>query len=456
MSNYTLQSRIAHLVSSPLFRICLLGGLVLLLLIPIRMVAMIIEERQHTRNSAMQEVSSKWGGQQVLLGPKIFIPYLRKIVETLPDGKEKTRTETQYATFLPEDLEIKGTLDSEVRYRGIYEVPLYSLKLAFNGSFKKPDFSGWEIAEEDILWNQANLLVGCADVRGIQNQVVLEWNEGAPTSPQPGVGEVKQFDFEPGLSSNGGVGIHVPLHEQVKSESATFSFNLSLNGCYGVRFTPLGKSSVIRIESDWKAPSFNGSCLPTERILNAKGFTAEWRSSVLGRNYPQKWISSDKFGEYLADSQFGVDLITPVDHYRMAQRSVKYAILFLVMTFVTLWLFEVLGNLRIHPVQYLLIGAAMCLFYLLQFSLSEHLGFDAAYALATLAVVLVTVFYCYSVLHSPVRAGIVCLILVLLYGYLYVVLGNQDYALLIGSIGLFASLSAIMYLTRHVDWSRGK
>ena len=215
---------------------------------------------------------------------------------------------------------------------------------------------------------------------------------------------------------------------------------------------PFGRETSVSLRSNWPHPSFQGNWLPAKRAVTDHGFEASWSIPFLGRNYPQAWNDGTSMSETVAASKFGLDLITPVDEYRMAERSTKYAGLFILLTFATIWLIEVLARLRVHPIQYLLVGAAMCLFFLLELALSEHLGFAPAYAVASVAVVGLIASYSLAALHSPRRAGVVGGLVAALYAYLYVLLKNEDYALLIGSVGLFLMLAAVMYLTRRIDW----
>ncbi len=227
---------------------------------------------------------------------------------------------------------------------------------------------------------------------------------------------------------------------------------LSLNGSAGIFFAPFGRETTVKLSSAWPDPSFQGAWLPGERSVNPEGFSAEWKIPFLGRSYSQSWDSTLDPASAIQSSLFGVRLISPVDQYRMAERSAKYAALFLLLTFGSLWLFEVLAKIRIHSLQYLLVGAAMCLFYLLELSLSEHIGFLAAYLLAVLSVLALVFGYCAAVLGGVARAAIITGVLAALYAYLYILLMNQDYALLAGSLGLLVILAVVMYLTRKVDW----
>ncbi len=423
-------------------RVIQLVFLVLILQIPVLMIREVIGERRGTRDEAVREVTSKWGDCQTIMGPKVVVPYHRRYTETNSKGVEEIRTQRSYACFMPDALDVTSRIDTEVRYRGIYKVLLYRMTSQFTGSFKKPDFSGWEIAPEDVLWSDAYVEVDIADTGSILGRVQMTWNG-------------KEIEFEPGAGEFPGdrKGIHAPIGAATNIENATFSFPLTLNGSEGAYFAPVGMRTRVSLESNWFAPSFQGEWLPITWEPTPEGFKAEWDIPYLGRNTPQRWIHSESPPTL---PTFGVNLITPVDQYRMAERSCKYALLFLCLTLGSLWLFEVLVGIRIHTVQYLLVSAAMCLFFLLELSLSEHIGFMAAYGLATLGVVSAVVAYCVTVLHQLRRAFTIGSVLVVLYGYLYVVLQNQDYALLMGSLGLFMGLCAVMYLTRNVDWSAGR
>jgi inner membrane protein len=208
----------------------------------------------------------------------------------------------------------------------------------------------------------------------------------------------------------------------------------------------------VELQSNYPHPSFQGNWLPAERTVSDASFTARWSIPYLGRNYPQAWTAGESMHQAIEGSRFGVDLVDPVDQYRMADRSVKYAGLFILLTFAAVWLIEVLASVRVHPIQYLLLGSALCLFYLLELSLSEHLGFLFSYAIASVAIIGMVAAYCAVILHRMSRAVVVGSGVALLYAYLYTLLMNEDYALLAGSIGLFLILAAIMYATRHVDW----
>jgi inner membrane protein len=231
-----------------------------------------------------------------------------------------------------------------------------------------------------------------------------------------------------------------------------FRIPLRVKGSQTIRFAPMAKSTQVKLGANWPHPSFQGNWLPDKREISGQGFSADWSIGYLGRGFPQAWQHGEDYSKNVCDSLFGVELGSPVDEYRMAERSVKYALLFLGLTFVLIWLYEVLGTFKVHPIQYLLLGGAICLFYLLLLALAEHVGFGIAYALGAVLVTAQVSTYSAVALKSKWRALVLGSVVGGLYVYLYVLLQLQDYALLIGAIGLFVALSVIMYATRRVDW----
>ena len=437
----SVEGLLSSVRSSQMLRLLSVGFLALLLQIPIAMIGGLVSERQERRQEAVAEVSSKWGNAQAITGPALVVPYTHRRTETSAGGQQITRTETRNAIFLPEQLRARGSIDSEIRSRGIFTVPVYKLGLMLEGEFARPSFRELGIEPAAVAWERAHLAIGISDVRAIQEETAVSWNE-------------RQVSFLPGTGAftDGGTGIHAVVGVADAAQRFKFSFPLSLNGSLGVYLTPFAQSTVAELQSDYGHPSFQGNWLPVERSVSGSAFQAKWSIPFLGRNYPQAWRAEAAMREAIDGSRFGVELVNPVDHYRMAERSIKYAGLFILLTFATVWLTEVLAGVRVHPIQYLMLGGALCLFYLLELSLSEHLGFPLAYGIASLAVIGMVAAYSVVVLHRIGRALVVGAVAAALYAYLYILLMNEDYALLIGSVGLFAILAAIMYATRRVDW----
>lgn len=427
--------------NSPIVRLFSVLLLVLILQIPIAMIGRLVSERQGRRQDAITEVSSKWGQAQVMTGPALVVPYAHRWTETPQNGPPIVRSETRNAIFLPDRLNARGTIKTETRSRGIFSVPVYRLDLVLDGDFAPPDFAGLGIEPAAVHWERAHLAIGISDARAIQEETSVNW-DGQAVPFLPGTGGF----------SDGGTGIHAGVGVADSTDRHQFSFPLVLNGSLGVEFTPFGRNTVVELQSDYRHPSFQGQWLPVDRSVSGTGFTARWSIPFLGRNYPQAWKADAGMAQAIDRSRFGVTLVNPVDHYRMAERSVKYAGLFILLTFATIWLIEVLGGVRVHPIQYLMLGGALCLFYLLELSLSEHLGFPLAYVLASVSIIGMVAAYCRVILRGAGRAVLIGVGVALLYAYLYVLLINEDYALLIGSIGLFLILAAIMFVTRRLDW----
>jgi inner membrane protein len=427
--------------SSQTLRLLTVGLLVLLLQIPIAMIGGQVSQREQRGAEAIDEVSSKWGKQQSLRGPVVVVPYLHRWTETNREGTQVTRTEQRYAYFLPDRLTTHGTVKTEVRKRGIFSVPVYKLDLTLSGRFSRPDFSSLALEPAAVAWERAHLVVGISDTRAIQEETAVVWN-GTPVKFVPGAGTFAEA----------GAGIHAPVGFANGAATVDFSLPLSLNGSQGVYFAPFGQNTVVELNSNYPHPSFQGNWLPNDRTVTNDGFDARWSIPFLGRSFPQAWTSKDDMEDEVTSSSFGVDFLNPVDHYRMAERSVKYASLFILLTFATLWLFEVRAGVRVHPIQFLMLGGALCLFYLLLLALSEHLAFPLAYGIASISVIGMVGAYGVVVLRGMTKALAIGLGVASLYVYLYVLLVNEDYALLLGSIGLFLILGLIMYATRHVDW----
>jgi inner membrane protein len=434
------------LAGSPVARLLGIAGLMLCFLLPIEWIASLVAERLQRRDDAVAEVSQKWGGAQRVVGPLLLVPYAYRFPQPVGGGEPRLPNETRILTVLPTELTVQAHVDAEERFRGIFAVPVYRAVLDVRGTFAAPDLRPLRIDPATVDWQHADLVVGLADAHAIQNRAAVRWNDLEPP-------------FQSGAGASGiKSGIHAPLAAVLADAPARFAFELILNGSGGLYFTPVGEQTHVTVAADWPNPSFQGSWLPGERATDADGFRATWQIPFLGRNQPPAWTSETwSATDRLAGTVFGVDLATSVDPYRMAERSVKYARLFVFLTFGVIWLVEVMGRFRVHPIQYLLIGCALCTFYLLELSLAEQLGFAVAYALAGTAVAALVGGYAVAALRGRRRAALVTGTVAGLYGYLYVVLTEEDYALLLGSLGVFAAVAAAMLLTRRVDWyGRGR
>ncbi|HEV8580800.1 MAG TPA: cell envelope integrity protein CreD [Thermoanaerobaculia bacterium] len=425
-------------------KLLVIGGLILVLLAPLERVRELVREREYRGNQASQEIAGTWGWTQVLAGPVLSIPYRYQG----KDEKGKTVTWVTTAHFLPETLKVVGKVSPERRNRGLFEAAVYRADLQVSGTFHHPAFAQWGIDSKDVLWDKASLSVGVPDLRGLRSGIGLAWGE-------------RQLQFEPGGAKPGfwgsGLRVAVPdLQQGREGEIYAFSFGLGLNGSQKLQFLPFGKQTTVSLQAPWPSPSFSGAFLPETRRVTGMGFDARWNVSWFARSYPQQWRDEDETSlapkSSLDNSAFGVDLILPVDAYQKTERSVKYGLLFLVLTFLTFFLYEMFNPFSLHPIQYLLVGAALCLFYLLLLSFSEHIPFGYAYLIGSAATVLLIGGYSIAILRGALRAFLMTLILGVLYGYLYVLLKLEDYALLLGAVGLFLILALVMFLTRRIDW----
>jgi len=359
------------------------------------------------------EVSDKWGERQTIAGPILTVPYKNLI----KDEKGNLHAVIEYAHFLPENLTINAELFPELRYRGIYEVVLYNSKLQIRGNFTPPSFNAFSIAPESILWKDASLTLGLSDLKGIRDAVTVKWNEDELTA-NAGVDAKDVLE----------IGISVKPNVTAPAESFVFAIDLDLNGSGEMSFAPVGKETKVMVASQWGNPSFAGEFLPSSRQVQSAQFNAEWKVLHLNRNYPQQWLGGQ---HKIMESVFGVRLLLPIDEYQKTMRTAKYAIMFIVLTFLTFFLTEVLNKKVIHPIQYILIGLALILFYTLLLSFSEHIKFNSAYLLSSLAIIALITAYTKSVLSNHLATAIIAGVLVILYGFLYIILQLQDYALLL-------------------------
>jgi inner membrane protein len=418
------------------------GFLVLVLLVPIGWIRDLVDERAARQAGVRSELTSTWGGSQTITGPMLVVPYLEH--RRTNNGDVEVRT--CLAWFLPETLAVTGGVEPERRSRGIFDVILYRTRLAMTAKFARPDFSIWKIDESDVVWDGARIAIGIPDLRGVDSDPKATW-DAKPLPFAPGAPAADLF--RSGMQAvPGGLAARAATSHEL-------TLDIGIPGSDELRFVPVAKETDVHLTSPWPSPSFVGAFLPSERTVDAKGFDASWRVSYFARPFAQQWRRADVTNEIektLAASSFGLRMIDPVDFYCLSNRAVKYASLFVVLTFLAFGLFEILAGLRIHPLQYLLVGLAICLFYLMLLSLSEHVGFGPAYAIGTAATVALVGGYTRNVLGGAGRAITVSVLVTALYGYLYVLLRIEDYALLLGTGGLFVILAAVMYLTRNLDW----
>ena len=426
------------------FKIGVLAVLILLFLIPLTMVQSIIYERRERARSAEMEIMESWGGEFLVLGPVLQIPgkTYTQVRSRNESGVEITETRESVFTLrvVPEELNVEINLGTETRRRGIFSVPLFSGTVNFSGQFDLDRVVRELRDNQEIFPEDAELLFALASQRGIRGINSAEWNNGT-------------IDF---LSGNPGT---VPLHGgsrggiygqvlAVPDEKNSFNIVISVQGGRAMRMVPLGEETNVVLQADWPSPSFQGSYLPLSRNIDPGGFSAHWQISHLSRNIPPYWDESQRIEP--GSEMFGVNFFEVMDHYAMNIRAAKYGILFIIIPFLSLFIFEMILRRNIHIIQYILSGIGNVTFYLLLLSFSEHIPFLAAYVISVFSVAAMMTLYSSSLLGSWRKAPFMTLIMILCYAYLYFTLQSEDMALLIGSIGVFAITGIVMFITRNM------
>jgi len=429
--------------------ICLL---IALLHIPLGMTQGVLRERQGYRAQAAAEIAGLWGKAQQVTGPVLAVPYAyktmlvrQKIVGEKVVAVEEPGLQWTMAYFLPDKLAVSGTVEPEVRHRGIYEAVVYSTKLKFAGAFL-PDFAAAGIEHDQIDWAQAKVLFGVADLRGIRTVSAFT----------PAGGKAAAFEAAEATAASF-LPLEAKLAELTPGARIDFEFEAALQGSERLQIVPAGKVTAVKLTAPWADPSFCGAYLPVRREVGPAGFTAEWEIAHFSRGFPQSWTKRGanltELAQKLEAAGFGVRFAQPVDGYSMAERAQKYGVLFFVLVFAVFFLFEVTApGLKIHPLQYAMVGAALALFFLGFLALSEFWGTGTAYAVAATACTVLVALYAWSFLQTGRRTLVIGGGLGATYGYLYFVLKSQDYALVAGTAALFGALALVMFCTRRINW----
>ncbi len=420
------------------------GMLVMVMLIPTMLIQGLIRERLNRKSDVMQEVNQKWAGNQTISGPLIRIPYYKRQEITVKNTKTGNYKETQRVLteiyLTPKNLKIESVIKPENRKIGISEAIVYQSENKISGSYENIKTALGDILEEDILWNKAELIIGISDLRGIKNLKQFKLKN-------------KIYTFEGSKSLNPVMGnvIISQLNSNINSnESIPFEIDLNLNGSETLNYIPIGESNSFVARSTWPNPKFSGNFLPDSRNINDSGFVANWNISHLNRNLPQKW-NEENFPSFI-DSTLGLSLLNPNDNYQKTERSLKYSILIISLTFLAFFFLEMILKEKIHPLQYALVGAALCIFYTLLLSFSEILIFNYSYLISTLMTLLLITLYTRSLFKNTRMAYWIASILSVLYLFIFIIIQLEDTALLIGSLGLFFILSLTMYVSRKINW----
>lgn len=427
------------------------AGLALMLLVPLMMIEGQISSRKQREGEVEANIAQSAAGRQRLTGPLLVLDYWETVSEWMRDEKtgELLKDESTGRAFtrevqkartvvlVPRVLSTEGDVHVEARYRGLYKAQLFHLDARLKGVFELPADLGLPANRSNLNLGHARLVIAASDLRGVQNRPHVVWNG-------------KEQAFEPGLTCYAfGRGLVADLGPVASLHPGTSSFevpSLQLMGTQELSMTPVADDNQVKLRSDWADPSFQGRFLPTRHQITSKGFEAQWQVSSLARDLDLI------MGNTASPEVLRIEFVEPVNIYLQSERAVKYGFLFVGLVFAGFFLFEMVKRLPIHPMQYLLVGLSLALFFLLLISLSEHIPFLAAYLTASLASILLLGFYLQSVLRGWTLSLAFSAGLTLLYGVLYGLLASEDNALLMGSVLLFAALAVTMGVTRKLDW----
>ncbi|WP_397363446.1 cell envelope integrity protein CreD [Olleya sp. R77988] len=435
-------------------RLAMVGILTLILLIPLFFIQNLIDERSRRQEDVVQEINEKWGNEVLLYGSVLKIPYKtfsEKIIRN--EDSKKTYTETlesiNYAYFFPSDLNISSQVNPEEKERGIFKTAVYDSQINLKGSFSTPDFSIAEINPKYIIWDKVKLIVSTSNLKGVTTAKL----------------QLNKTDYDFASTYNGKSNkrynqlvMHTLETKVLKGLSVNsfeknipFALDFKIKGSEQIRFIPIGKQTTATMTSNWKDASFFGEFLPfnDDKFTDA-GFDAKWNILDLNRPFSQQHFGAlPKLDEFA----FGVNFMIPVDEYTKSERSVKYGFLVIGLTFLLFFLIQTLSKINIHPFQYLMIGLALTMFYTLLVSISEHSNFLKAYLIAGVSVISLITIYSKSILSTWKFPLFIGLSLTALYTFIYVIIQLENYALIVGSIGLFIILAIVMYVSRKIDWN---
>ncbi len=439
-------------------KLMLIGTLVLLLLIPKAMILDLVRERKDYSESVVDEQTRTWGGEQILSGPVLKIPYYTEFIEKVVVKEKTEEKKTEIKNFLylfPKDLNYIGEVKKDSKNRSLYKVEVYEADLNVKGSFELPTE---EFSKIDNLikvdYENAVLIYGIADLKGmaaVPNMVF----DGKEIAFEPGT---KDFSFHfnslntrryVDLSSKGKNGVSTLLALDQSKKVYPFDAHFTLRGSMGLGFIPTAKQTNVSLKSNFPHPSFQGAFSNTNAI-SPNGFNADWAISEFNRSLPNYWLNNSEID--LAGNEFGVNLINPVNHYTKSERTTKYMFLVIALTFLVFFITEVVNQLKIHVFQYTLVGIALAVFFTLLLALSEYIGYDYSYMISALATIVLIVLYSFSVFHNKKSSLLLLGLLVVIFGFIYTIIQMEEYSLLVGTIGLFAAVAVTMYTTRKIQW----
>lgn len=440
---------------TPGVKFVIIGILTMLLLIPTLLVWALVEERAQRASEVSTRISAGWGGQQVVNGPYLAVPVTVTRSQTV-NGVLTTGQATEWVLLMPEELKVDAKLDTEARKLSIYSLPVYNAKLRFAGRFGTDLVESLGIVHGVAELDRAFLVMSIADITGIRSNADIRIDGGATMPFQPGMKGMRALragytDYDASQSyAQTDTGINRPVTRAMIEKGFAFEMDLSLNGSTRFSIAPAGQTTAFTASANWPDPGFEGLFLPETKTITASGFDASWTIPYLARGV-DKAVNS--YVLPLSGNLMSINLVEPVKFYQLVSRTLKYSIGFLSLVFFAVFIIELKGGRMVHWVQYVLTGLALIIFYILLLALAEHLGFGVAYGIAALATTLLISAYVGSVTASG-RSGIsLAIVLGVTYGVMYLILREDEYALLAGALISFVTIAATMYFTRNVDWS---
>lgn len=424
-AGYTLLDK-----SKLFFKAVIIFVMALALAIPTFFVREVIKEREARQKQAIEEVSSKWAGRQTITGPVLMVPYTITLGAT---------TQKKYAWFMADQLDISSSVAPQKRHRGIYDVVVYQGDISLTAKFNEIKWQQVNVPMENFAWSEAKLFLQISDLnRGISEEIYTKWKDN-------------NIICQPWAENTANLGealyAAIPLKPEEAATPNVFTVKFSLHGSQQLMFSPAARETKIQMTGNWPDPSFTGIKIPEAPNKSDSGINVQWK--YLNRTTPMVW--NDQFVNLQA-SAMGANLIIPVDGYDKTERSVKYALLCIILTFASFFLIETIYRRSLHLVQYGLAGLALVLFYTLLLSISEYLGFNLAYLFAGIATIGLVTWFIGSIMKSKKLATFISFVLTVVYGYIFTIIQLQDYSLLMGSVGLFIALGIIMYFSRKLQW----
>jgi len=432
MTEHTIITKLKNSVGLKVFSILVM---IILLMIPNSLIQELINERSARKSAVEDEVASLYGMEQIIYPAFIKIPYVR----TQMNAENNPYTTNGHIGISANNSSFNVSITTGIRQRSIFEVVIYDTKIANNSTFNWHSFKPNEWSEYEFDFDKAFLVYGIQDANGIADSVEVVAN-GSPLEVE-GNANINTGNFHWLKTENFSVNVDEPLI--VKS-------NWIVKGTKGLYVEPMGNLVEVEMQSPWPDPSFTGKKLPAQRNVSAEGFSAKWKVNKFSHIHPQVWLNDAT--AILPTSYFGVNLLQPINEYGKNFRTSKYALLIISLTFGIFFFFEILLKKSIHPIQYTLVGFALTVFYLLLLSISEHLGFNFAYLISSVATVLLIVVYIHFILKRIGASALLLALLCALFSYVFIILQMQDFALLAGAIALFVVLATVMLLSRNVDW----